>query len=139
MLRIANLGDMDHIMSCLVALLSKSPAPQMKYADTAVARQYIKRAVYEQRVWFVGGYMLMVDVGSDWYSAEPYLIEQIILKVYPEDKTATVHDAVASLDVLRKKFNCVMTVVGDTQIGYMVDIYKAAGYKHAGVQLVKEN
>lgn len=138
-MRIANLGDIGAIMSRLISMLETSPAPQMKYADPAIAECYVRQAIHEQRVWFKGGYMVMVDVGSDWYSNEEYLIEQIILKVYPDDKTATVHDAVAILDVLRKKFKCVMTIAGDTQIGYMVPVYEAAGYTYAGAQLVKES
>ena len=129
--------DVPRIMWALLCLLNKSPAPQMKYADYDVAEASIRRAVDEGRAWLIHGYFIMVDVGSDWYTAGKYLIEQIILRVDREPHPVNV--AVHALDYLKAHFDCVAIVVGDTQIGHMTPIYEAEGYKFLGTQLIKEN
>lgn len=138
-LRRGTLADHAVIMHALLKLLEKSPAPQMKYADESTARAYLYDAIRDGRLWFVGGYMILVDVGSDWYSNRKYLIEQMILKVYPNHPDTTVHDAIAALDTLQEHYGCVMTVVGDTQIGMMTPHYIEAGYTPIGTQLIKEH
>lgn len=138
-LRPATLADHAVIMDALLKMLDKSPAPQMKYADENTARAHLYTAIRDGMVWFVGGYMIMVDVGSDWYSNRKYLIEQMILKAYPFNKAATVRDAIAALDTLREHYGCVLTAVGDTQIGMMTPLYLEAGYLPVGTQLIKEN
>lgn len=135
-MRYATQDDVAAIMAVLIRLLDKSPAPQMKYAVPSVAERNIRLAIDEGRGVFVRGYFIMFDIGPDWYTDKNYLIEQIILKVHND---GNVRDAVKALDVLRKKFNCVLTAVGDTQIGYMTPIYKEEGYIVAGTQLVKEH
>jgi hypothetical protein len=137
-MRQATIADAVDIIDALLLMLLYSPAPQMKHADPYTASDNVQAACAEGRVWFVGGYAIMVEVGCDWYSNKPYLIEQIILKVHKNDKTKTVQDAVAALDDLREHYGCVLTCVGDTQIGYMTPIYEAAGYKVVGTQLIKE-
>lgn len=127
-------------MAALLAMLKYSPAPQMKYAEPDVARAYLISAIAEQRVWFMGGYMLMVDVGSDWYGRRKYLIEQIILKVYRDDDSVKLETVIGNgLAYLADFYSCVATVVGDTQVGYMTPKYLAAGFQTLGTQLIKEN
>lgn len=128
--------DVFAIMRALLAMLPKSPAPQMKYANPDAAERSVRRAIAEGRAFIAFGFFIMVDVGSDWYTDETYLIEQIILRVY--DTADKVGAAVSCLDLIAAKFGCVLTVVGDTQVGYMTPHYTRAGYSPLGTQLVKE-
>lgn len=128
--------DVFPVMYALDAFLAKSPAPQMKYANRAVAERSVRRAIKQGRAFISNGFFLMVDVGSDWYSDQRYLIEQIILRVY--DTPHKVASVIPDLDKLAEQFDCVLTVVGDTQIGYMTPHYTRAGYSTLGTQLVKE-
>lgn len=127
-------------MAALLAMLPKSPAPQMRYAEPKVAEAGVRRALAEGRGYFFGGYFVMVDVGSDWYTNATFLIEQIILKVYPDNRSWAVSAIVGEgLSLLAEHFKADAIVVGDTQIDYMRPIYHTAGYKTLGTQLMKEN
>jgi hypothetical protein len=118
-------------------MLAKSPAPQMRYADLETALLYIMHiAGVQGRAWIVDGYLVLYDIGADWYSKKPYLIEQLILKVYDTD--APVENAIAFLELRAKAHGCVMVAAGDTQVGYMTPKYQAAGYSVLGTQLYKE-
>jgi hypothetical protein len=137
-MRQAVLGDVGPIMTALLAMLAKSPAPQMRYAEPSTAAWSVRFAIKEGRGFVLGGYFIMVDIGSDWYTPACYLIEQIILKIDPADKTATVRDCIAALDKIADIFGCSAIAVGDTQVGYMTPLYHAAGYTTLGTQLMKE-
>lgn len=137
-MRLATQHDVASIMRPLIAMLAKSPAPQMKFATPIAAEIGVRNAIHEGRGFIFGGYYVMVDVGSDWYTDKVYLIEQIILKIDPEDKSFNVQQIVFLLDTLRERFKADAIVVGDTQIGYMTPIYQAAGYTMLGTQLIKE-
>jgi hypothetical protein len=129
-------ADLEPVMAALIAMLKKSPAPQMKYAEIGVARRSVKLAMRSGRAFICNGFFIMVDVGSDWYTSKCYLIEQIIVRVYPsEHKVAT---AIAALDEIARRFGADAIAVGDTQIGYMTPLYHAAGYTTLGTQLFKE-
>jgi hypothetical protein len=118
-------------------MLDKSPAPQMRYASLSKAMQYILgQATYEGRAWIADGYLVLYDIGSDWYTDKVYLIEQLILKVYKTDEPVTT--AIAFLEQRARLHGCVMVAAGDTQVGYMTPKYQAAGYSVLGTQLYKE-
>lgn len=136
-MRQALMGDMHAIGWAIAGMCTNSPARQMRHIDIPTARKYIEQAITEGRCVFRGGYMILFDVGSDWYSNTKVLIEQLILKVYPDNKEATVDDAIATLDLLKETYGCAAVIVGDTQIGYMTPRYQAAGYQVLGTQLMK--
>lgn len=128
--------DVAPVMAKLLAMLARSPAPQMKYADPIVAERSVRRAIKQGRAFICCGFFIMVDVGCDWYSEHSYLIEQIILRVY--DTGAPVTRAIDALDEIAAELGCVAIAVGDTQVGYMTPFYQLAGYKTLGTQLMKE-
>jgi hypothetical protein len=132
------LDDVPAIMTALLALQQYSPAFQMRYADPVTAEAYLRQAIGEGRGWRAGGYFVMVDPGSDWYSPTRYLIEQIILKVWPDDKSWHLDTVVRlGLPFLKDYYGCEAIVVGDTQIGYMTQVYLRHGYTALGTQLMK--
>lgn len=135
-MRHARFGDVSPVMGALIRMLDKSPAPQMQYAHPAAAEASICWAIKERRAYIVHGYFVMVDVGSDWYTFNKYLIEQIIIKVY--DTHLPVTAAIECLDAIAREHGCEAIAVGDTQVGYMTPLYQAAGYKTIGTQLIKE-
>jgi hypothetical protein len=107
----------------------------MKYANIDIAIRNVRFAMAEQRAYYVDGYFIMVDEGSDWYTDKKYLIEQIILKIHPTHAPVSV--AIAALDRIREEHGCVAIAAGDTQVGYMTPHYHAAGYTTLGTQLFK--
>lgn len=136
-MRAALSTDVNLIMGKLIKMLTYSPAPQMKFANKDAARANVVKAIQEARAYICNGYFIMVDVGSDWYSYDRYLIEQIILKI--DDRAGGVEIAIKALDELMVKFDCAACAVGDTQVGFMTPYYQAAGYVTLGTQLIKEN
>lgn len=108
--------------------------------DLTVAMQYIQQAMSQGRVWFFGAYMVMVDVGSPWYSKKRVLFEELVLRVHRGDNTYSIEQvAQAGLDQLASHYGCEATEVGDSLAGLMTPLYIAAGFKPHGTQLFKEN
>jgi hypothetical protein len=139
-MRKATADEVDSvIMPALLALKASGKAAKMKYTDPVVARGHLLYAVRHELLWIMGGYMVLVDYGRDWYGPHNFLFEQMILKVYPEDRRFSVDDVIAvALPTLRDYFSCVAIIAGDTQVGYMIPKYEAQGYVRLGVQLIKE-
>jgi hypothetical protein len=135
-MRLADEGDMWAIIRSLEWMILNSPGHQMKFASIAFAEKSVRTAMAAGCAFYEQGYFIMVDVGNDWYSPHPFLIEQIILKLHHTDAPVSV--AIAVLDDLKSQFNCKAIISGDTQVGLMTPHYLAAGYKQLGVQLLKE-
>lgn len=137
-MRRATQHDVPAIMEALIAMKEKSPAPQMQKITPIGAELGLRHLIHEGQAAIVDGYLILFDVGGDWYCLpeQRYLIELLILKVYPT--TAPVSVAIKALDKLAAMFGCCAIAAGDTQIGYMTPKYLAEGYTVLGTQLLKE-
>lgn len=120
----------------LVAMKAKSPALQMKFTDEDSALCHMLDCVDKGRAVMVDGYWVQFDYGRAWYSAKNFLIEELILKVYPT--AVKVEVAIEALSDLARQHNCVAVAAGDTQIGFMAPKYVAQGYGLLGQQYIKE-
>lgn len=136
MLKAALRADLDAIRRKLAWMKANSPAPQMKFADIEVAMGHIESARDRNRLVMYEGYAILFDVGRPWYSNDLYLIEELILRVYPTKVPVT--RAIEQLEVLALLYECKMIGAGDTQIGMMTPHYQLCGYKTLGTQLVKD-
>ena len=137
-MRDATLGEMDPIMTALRKWEMKSTAVHTKLLHLDTARENIRRAIKERRVKFVGGYMVMFDIGADWFTNREVLIEQFIMKVYEHDTSMSAQDAVNALAIVAQDYGVPAIFAGDTQTGHMISKYQTAGFQVLGVQLVKE-
>ncbi len=136
-MRVAERMDHWHIMDALLRLKAKANGRgQMKFTVPHVAAEYLFRQIDANRVVIHEGYAIMYDVGTPWYTDRPFLIEDIIIKVYPT--TSPVSVAIDCLEAIARSLNLTAVVAGDTQIGYMTPHYLAAGYTTLGTQLFKE-
>jgi len=109
----------------------------MSLADEGATLGYLHTAVSLGHARFVGDYLILFDVGCDWYSAKLILFEQIIIRVYREGQ-ATLDDAIAVLDRIAAEYSCSAIAVGDSQRGYMVEAYQRHGYTVSGTTLLKQ-
>lgn len=134
-LRLATQHDVAAILAACRWLISKSPAKQMQFAEPVAYECGIRHAIHEERGWIIGGFFIMVDVGRDWFSSHKFLIEQLVLRIEKTEHKVGV--AIAALDTLQAHYGCSATMVGDTQVGYMVPHYQAAGFSVHGTQLIK--
>lgn len=123
-------------MARLLALKEKSPAGWMKMTDPVVAERSLRAMIDKGEAYMVAGFLILAYEGTTWYSDEPILFEELILKVYDSCENVTV--AVEALEYLARSKGCKWVVAGDTQIGYMLPFYKGAGYEAVGTQLAKE-
>lgn len=135
-MRPATEADCDAALDALLAMRQKNPNKQMRFADPATALGYMKHAVSQGCAVMHAGFFIMYSVGPAWFSQENFLMEELIIRIYPS--TSPVEAAIAVLDELREDFGCCAIVAGDTQIGYMTPKYIAAGYQTLGAQLIKE-
>lgn len=129
--------DVPQIMAALIALKAKSPAGQMPLTDPMEAECSIRYAIHQGRCYRLGGYFVMYDVGNPWYTREKFLIEDIIIKVWPDDKSVKVEQVIESLSDLARALGCVAVAAGDTQIGFMLPKYVDQGFVVLGTQLFK--
>ena len=130
-------ADQDDFLAALDALVkmkTKSPAPQMKYTNPKVAFRHMMRSDTKARV--VAGYFIMYDVGSPWYSEDRFLMEDLIIRIYPT--ASTVEVAIDALSEIARELGCKAVIAGDTQVGYMAPKYLAKGFVTLGTQLMKE-
>lgn len=135
-MRAAVQGDCIEAINALVAMRVKNPHRQMKYADPDTALDYMLHAAASGNAVVVEGFFIMYAVTPAWFSKENFLIEELIIRIYPS--LSPVEVAIAALDELKAMFGCVAIVAGDTQVGYMTPKYQAAGFVHLGSQLIKE-
>lgn len=128
--------DCAAALGALLAMRVKNPNKQMKFSDPETALGYMEHAVTQGCAVMVDGYFIMYSVGPAWFSKVNFLIEELIIRIYPTDSPVEV--AIAALDELRELFGCVAIVAGDTQVGRMAPKYVAAGFVRLGEQLIKE-
>lgn len=128
--------DFDEVMDNLILMQVSSPAVQMKFCDPATAARHVLHRMNEGHAYVVNGYYVQFDIGSPWHSTVDYLIEELILRIYPTThKVESVIDALSEIAFI---YNCSAVVAGDTQIGYMRPKYEAAGFITLGTQHFKE-
>lgn len=127
----------EDIFQALMRMLDKSPAPQMRLVEPAAVYSHLYRATADKKLWVLGDFAILVDVGPPWHTTKPVLIEEIIVR-FRRGHGGTVEDAVAALDRLAERFGCFAIAAGDTQIGMMAPRYTAAGFVTLGTQFYKE-
>jgi hypothetical protein len=135
-LRRATENDIPAITRALEYLLKHSPAPQMRHASLPVALESILGRMTQGLAYVYEGYFILVEVGAAWYTDKPMLMEDLFIRLYPTN--TPVNEAVAMLEVIAQEHGCSIVAVGDTQVGRMVPIYQAQGYKILGTQLMKD-
>lgn len=128
-------SDLKRVRKALDGLILHSNAAHMKYADVLHAMEYIKQASLAGKAHIVSDVFVMFDIGSDWYTKELYMIEQLVLKL---SKYGDVPKAVAFMDNMARVFGAKAIAAGDTQVGAMTPHYIQAGYKVLGTQFIKE-
>jgi hypothetical protein len=137
MIRIATAADFPLVNAAAHRMWALNGNNQMKYTDEAKSEAYLYNACAHGRMAIVDDtFGIMFDVGAMWYSSHNFLIEECMLRLVKNDIPVSV--AIEALDVLKAQYDCVMIVVGDTQVGRMTPHYTAAGYRLLGTQLIKD-
>lgn len=113
----------------------KAAGALMGYADDAAIAAHIRQAADTGLAVVVDGYFILYCISPLWYTKKTFLIEEIILRIYPTDAPPSV--AVQALEELRDLFDCTAVISGDAQAGAMAAHYLAAGFVHLGSQFIK--
>lgn len=135
-MRVATAEDVEVAVTACIAMKDKNPQRQMKWAEPEPARAYMLHAVSQGCAVVHNGFFIMYAVTPAWFTTVTFLIEEIIIRIYPSEHT--VETAIEALTDLAKEFGCVAALAGDTQIGYMAPKYQAAGFSVLGQQFIKE-
>lgn len=135
-MRFATQDDVEDIIAAMKVLYRRS-AVQRKYADEGRIRQTLQEKMAVSELWFKGPYLIMVDVGFDWYTNKKFLFEKLVLRVY-RDPSYTLDDVPPALQYLKELFDCEAIIAGDTHAGRMTPVYQKHGYTLLGTQLIKE-
>jgi hypothetical protein len=134
-MRLAYSAELPAILCALKRLQSRSKAPQMMFSDLNKAGFSIRGWIDDGEAWIVGDYFVAVTRGTMWYSEDPMLFEQLVIKVYNtnNNQISTVTDFLKALCVSE---SCAAVIVGDAQSGRMIPVYQDAGFSTVGTQLI---
>jgi hypothetical protein len=136
--RYATHADLEALGAAAWGYTAVSKAPHVRYADELTVSLAIAKAIAEQRILISGDYAAMFDIGSDWFSNKPMLIEQLVWRFQKvvRNPVSNIIDELTSTALVR---GCVAVVCGDTQgLGIMASHYTAAGFTCLGTQHMKE-
>lgn len=133
---IAKYSDLVLILQAVQRLYETSVAPQMKYANFTKASEHIRQAYLDCNLEVVGDFAILFSVGTMWYSDEPMLFEELVIR-FRKAVGNPVSDVVPVLDTLREQHGCVAVITGDAQRGLMAPVYLSAGFVPAGTQFYK--
>jgi hypothetical protein len=131
-------GLYERVLEAALGFLEKSPAPHAKIMDAyKVARNISDRALTASSLWGAhrfGAYVLAWEVCAPWYSDEDVMIEDILIKAYPEDCTRTLQEVLTEdIPELARTLGVRYVFTGDTQgLGYMGEQYTRAGFGTLG-------
>lgn len=133
---VPNYGCLQLILDAVERLYDTSVAPQMEHSDLDKAHTYICNAWHNDKLHIAGDFAVLFSVGTMWYSDEPMLFEELVIR-FRREVGNPVSDVVPLLDTLREQHGCVAVITGDAQRGLMAPVYLSAGFVPAGTQFYK--
>ena len=137
-------GDMVDLLAfrAVVRFLEVSTAPHMWLVDPAEIHANLMGREHSSRsgVHRFGAYVLVWDVARPWYATEEVLIEDLLIKVYPEDTSVSLRAVLTEhLPALARELGVPLVFTGDTQgQSIMERAYESAGYTRLGGQFMLE-
>lgn len=137
MMRAAKVAHIGMYYTALLELLGKSPSLKMKFADREEALSGLQSFIERSCAVEVGDYLILYDVGTPWYSKTPHFFEELTIR-FQRVFDNPVSDAVRAMKHLALAHGAKVIMVGDTQVGLMVNHYQADGYNVIGTQLLKD-
>lgn len=133
------IGLYDRVADAAAAFLRVSPAKHAALMSPFKVAQHAEDRAAGRGRWGChrfGAYILLWDLVTPWYSSEEVLIEDLLLKVYPEDATRTLQEVlIQDIPELARTLGVRYVFTGDTQGKfYMGQQYAKAGYSLLGTQ-----
>lgn len=128
--------QVELIFDAVGILYGTSVAPQMEHSDLDKACAYIWDAWRNGNLRIAGDFAVMFSVGTMWYSSEPMVFEQLVIR-FRKEVGNPVSDVVPLLDAVREKYGAKAIITGDAQRGLMAPVYLSAGFVPAGTQFYK--
>lgn len=130
----------DAVLDAALEFLHKSRAPHKELMNPYKVAQVVEdraRALGSYcGVHRFGAYVLIWDVACPWYSFRDVLIEDLLIKAFPQDTSRTLQQVLTEdIPELARTLGAQHVFTGDTQgLGYMGSEYTKAGYKTLGTQ-----
>lgn len=128
--------DIEGAMKAIGKMARPDLVPVMRYFSATKAKESLLSAARENRAYMVDGYLVVFSLASPWHSDVTFLMEEFVIRVQATDQPPSV--VTEFLDRARELHGAAFAIAGDGQVGAMTKHYLAAGYKHIGVQLMKE-
>ena len=133
-MRWVTVNDYDLIVSRLQWLKDKGGLlPSITTVEDAW--EGIESYALRQRAVIHGGFLILFDIGQEWYSAKMLFCEKLVLKVYDYGQAETIPGI---LERLAEHYGCEAVLAGDALAGKMTPHYEQAGWQHLGTTLMKE-
>jgi hypothetical protein len=135
-MRLADQEDLPDIVKCLRWVKKHSPSAKMQNIDDAKCITHVEDRIKEGKVLIAYGCMIMFDTGTDWFSYEKGMFEEMFMSMNYKHG----HDIPKAIDFLiryAENIGCKYIAVGDTQIGLMAPYYMNSGFSPSGSQLYR--
>ena len=130
----------DAVLAAVQEFLPLSPAPHKELMDAfkvaEVAEDRARALGSYCGCHRFGAYVLVWDVACPWYASQDVLIEDLLIKAFPEDHSRTLQQVLTEdIPELARTLGLRYVFTGDTQgLGYMGKQYDEAGYHRLGSQ-----
>lgn len=131
----------EYVTEAAAKYALRSTAPHMAILNLDVLWDNIVLRAYKGRgVTRFGAYVVLWDVARPFWSKERVLIEDLVIRVFDDDKSVTLQEVLTlHLPKIAEANGLKWIFTGDTQaLGYMGEQYTKAGYTNLGSQFCKE-
>lgn len=117
------------------------PPERSRHVNVGRMLEHIREAAKIGRAVLVGPYLLMYDLGPLWGSDSLFLIEELVLRITPVNRSRLSEEPgpkiiVDTLRILARENNADAIVTGDIFSGIMGEVYTQAGFTKIGSQFL---
>lgn len=133
--------DFLSVEYALQQLKRRLPPERSRHVNVSRMLEYIREAAKIGRAVLVGPYLLMYDLGPMWASDSLFLIEEIVLRITPVNRSRLNEEPgpqiiVDALRILARENNADAIITGDISSGIMGEVYTQSGFTKIGSQFL---
>lgn len=133
--------DLLGVEYALQRLKFRLPPERRRHLNVGRMLEHIKESAKIGRAVLVGPYLLVYDLGSLWGSDSLFLIEELVLRITPVNRSRLSEEEgpqiiVDTLRRIARKHNADAIVTGDIFSGIMGEVYTQAGFTKIGSQFL---
>lgn len=133
--------DLLSVEYALQQLKRRLPPERSRHVNVGRMLEHIRESAKIGRAVLVGPYLLVYDLGPLWGSDSLFLIEELVLRITPVNRSRLSEEPgpkiiVDALRILARENNADAIVTGDIFSGIMGEVYTQSGFTKIGSQFL---